>query len=233
MANGNGNGKHHLRKVRIDDLLTHDPITNNQKKVYEAYKKGNNLFLHGIAGTGKTFISLYLALEEVLDRSSVYNDIIIVRSAVTTRDIGFLPGDEQEKVSMYEAPYRSICAELFNVKDAYDSLKAQGNVKFMSTSFIRGITINHAIVIVDECQNLNFHELDSIITRVGKDAKIIFCGDYNQTDLQKDNDKKGVLEFMKILSEVNHFEKVEFVIDDIVRSDFLKEYIIAKYKLGF
>ena len=229
----NNNGKHHLRKVRIDDLLTHEPITINQKKVYEAYKNGDNLFLHGIAGTGKTFISLYLALEEVLDRSSVFNDIMIVRSAVTTRDIGFLPGDEQEKVSMYEAPYRSICAELFNVKDAYDSLKLQGNVKFISTSFIRGITINHSVVIVDECQNLNFHELDSIITRVGKDARIIFCGDYNQTDLQRENDKRGVLDFMKILSEVKHFEKVEFLIDDIVRSDFLKDYIIAKYKLGY
>jgi len=228
----NGNGKP-LKKVRIDDLLTFKPITHNQEKTYKAYKEGNHLLLHGIAGTGKTFLSLYLALEEVLDPTTVYEDIFIVRSVVSTRDIGFLPGDEQEKVSIYEAPYRSICRELFGIRDAYDSLKQQGNVKFMSTSFIRGITINNAVVIVDECQNLNFHELDSIITRIGKNSKIIFCGDYTQTDLTRENDKRGILNFMKILKSLKEFETIEFLIDDIVRSDFLKSYIIAKYKLGY
>lgn len=230
MANGNGKP---LKKVRIDDLLTFQPITDNQKKTYESYKQNKHLLLHGIAGTGKTFLSLYLALEEVLDPTTVYEDIFIVRSVVSTRDIGFLPGDEQEKVSIYEAPYRSICRELFGIKDSYDALKQQNNVKFMSTSFIRGITINNAIVIVDECQNLNFHELDSIITRIGKNSKIIFCGDYTQTDLTRENDKKGILNFMKILKSLSEFETVEFMIDDIVRSDFLKSYIIEKYKLGY
>jgi phosphate starvation-inducible protein PhoH len=228
----NGNGKP-LKKVRIDDLLTFEPITENQTKTYEAYKQNKHLLLHGIAGTGKTFLSLYLALEEVLDPSTLYEDVFLVRSVVSTRDIGFLPGDEQEKVSIYEAPYRSICRELFGIKDSYDALKQQGNVKFMSTSFIRGITINNAVVIVDECQNLNFHELDSIITRIGKNSKIIFCGDYTQTDLTRENDKRGILNFMKILKSLNEFETVEFLIDDIVRSDFLKSYIIAKYKLGY
>ncbi len=233
MPNGNGNGKHHLKRVRIDDLLTFSPITNNQEKTFKAYRNGNHLLLHGLAGTGKTFMSLYLALEETLDPSTVYDDVFIVRSAVTTRDIGFLPGDEQEKVSTYEAPYRSICGELFGRKDAYNSLKEQGNVKFMSTSFIRGITINNAVVIVDECQNLNFHELDSIITRIGKNSKVIFSGDYTQTDLTKENDKNGVQKFMKILNEIDSFTTVEFQIEDIVRSDFLKDYIIKKYKLGY
>lgn len=230
MANGNAKP---LKKVRIDDLLTFQPITKNQTSTFNAYKENKNLLLHGIAGTGKTFISLYLALEEVLNPSTVYDDVFLVRSVVSTRDIGFLPGDEQEKVSIYEAPYRSICRELFGIKDSYDALKQQGNVKFMSTSFIRGITINNAIVIVDECQNLNFHELDSIITRVGKNSKIIFSGDYTQTDLTRENDKKGILNFMKILNSLNEFVTVEFMIDDIVRSDFLKSYIIAKYKLGY
>jgi len=228
----NGNGKP-LKKVRIDDLLTFKPITNNQQKTYNSYKENKNLLLHGIAGTGKTFLTLYLALEEVLDPSTIYEDVFIVRSVVSTRDIGFLPGDEQEKVSIYEAPYRSICRELFGIKDAYDALKQQGNVKFMSTSFIRGITINNAVVIVDECQNLNFHELDSIITRIGKNSKIIFCGDYTQTDLTRENDKRGILNFMKILKSLDEFDTVEFLIDDIVRSDFLRSYIIAKYKLGY
>jgi len=218
MPNGNGNGKHHLKKVRIDDLLTFSPITTNQEKTFQAYHNNKHLLLHGIAGTGKTFMSLYLALEEVLDPSNVYDDVFIVRSVVSTRDIGFLPGDEQEKVSIYEAPYRSICRELFGMKDAYDALKQQNNIKFMSTSFIRGITINNAVVIV---------------TRIGKNSKIIFCGDYTQTDLTRENDKRGILNFMKILNSLKEFETIEFSIDDIVRSDFLKYYIIAKYKLGY
>ena len=228
MANGKA-----LKRVRIDDLLTFSPITQNQDKTYKAYKEGKHLVLHGLAGTGKTFISLYLALEEILNKSTLVNDIFIVRSIVSTRDIGFLPGDEQEKVSIYEAPYRSICSELFNVVDAYDSLKHQGNIKFMSTSFIRGITLNNSVIIVDECQNLNFHELDSIITRIGKHSRIIFCGDYSQTDLSRENDKKGILKFMGVLSKISEFETVEFMVDDIVRSDFLKSYIVAKYKLGY
>jgi|TARA_E500000178_G_scaffold309234_1_gene323442 predicted ribonuclease YlaK len=228
----NGNGKP-LKKVRIDDLLTFKPITQNQLKTYNSYKQDKHLLLHGIAGTGKTFLSLYLALEEVLDPSTIYDDVFIVRSVVSTRDIGFLPGDEQEKVSIYEAPYRSICRELFGIKDAYDALKQQGNVKFMSTSFIRGITITNSVVIVDECQNLNFHELDSIITRIGKNSKIIFCGDYTQTDLTREIDKRGIVNFMNILKNIEEFETVEFMIDDIVRSDFLKSYIIAKYKMGY
>ena len=233
MPNGNGNGKNHLKRVRIDDLLTFQPITENQTLTYDAYKNDKHLLLHGIAGTGKTFLSLYLALEDVLDPSTVYDDVFIVRSVVSTRDIGFLPGDEQEKVSIYEAPYRSICRELFGIKDSYDSLKQQNNVKFMSTSFIRGITINNAVIILDECQNLNFHELDSIITRLGKNSKIIFCGDYTQSDLTKESDKTGIINFMKILKELPEFTTVEFGINDIVRSDFLKSYIIAKYTLGY
>ena len=213
--------------------MTFQPITENQTLTCDAYKNDKHLLLHGIAGTGKTFLSLYLALEDVLDPSTVYDDVFIVRSVVSTRDIGFLPGDEQEKVSIYEAPYRSICRELFGIKDSYDSLKQQNNVKFMSTSFIRGITINNAVIIVDECQNLNFHELDSIITRLGKNSKIIFCGDYTQSDLTKESDKTGIINFMKILKELPEFTTVEFGINDIVRSDFLKSYIIAKYTLGY
>ena len=216
MANGNGNGNGKpLKKVRIDDLLTIQPITNNQKIIYDAYKDDKHLLLHGIAGTGKTFLSLYLALEEVLDPSTVYDDVFIVRSVVSTRDIGFLPGDEQEKVSIYEAPYRSICRELFGIKDSYDALKQQGNIKFMSTSFIRGITINNAVIIVDECQNLNFHELDSIITRVGDNSKIMFCGDATQTDLTKSYERNGILDFMKIIEQMESFNIVEFDTEDI------------------
>ena len=222
-----------LRKVRIDDLQTFEPITNHQNDTFTLYREDKNLLLHGIAGTGKTFLSLYLALEEVLDPSNKYKKITIVRSVVPTRDMGFLKGTAEEKISAYEAPYNSICRELFAVQDAYESLKAQGSIEFISTSFIRGITFNDTIVIVDECENLNFHELDSIITRIGKDSKILFCGDHTQSDFTKTSEKNGIVDFMKILKAMSSFAFVEFEIEDIVRSALVKEYIINKYKLGF
>jgi phosphate starvation-inducible PhoH-like protein len=181
----NKNNNTGLKAVRIDDLDTVSPKTTNQEKTFREFRNGKELLLHGVAGTGKSFISLYLALEQVLDPSNDYNDIFIIRSTVPTRDMGFLPGTEEEKVSSYEAPYRQICGELLSVRNAYDSLKSQGTIKFTSTSYVRGITINNSIVIVDELQNLTFHELDSVFTRVGHNTRIIFCGDYLQSDLQK------------------------------------------------
>lgn len=221
-----------LRKVRIDDLNTITPITEKQKETFIEYKKDRNLMLHGIAGTGKTFLALALALEEVLDPSTPYKKINIVRSVVPTRDMGFLKGNDKEKIAVYEAPYISICEELFNNKDAYEQLKNQNSVEFLSTSFIRGSTLNRSVIIVDECENLNFHELDSIITRVGTDSKIIFCGDYTQSDFVKKAERDGLVLFIKIIKAMDRFSFIEFSVDDIVRSDLVKEYITTKNKLG-
>jgi predicted ribonuclease YlaK len=221
-----------LRAVRIDDLGTFDALTDNQQITFDEYAKDKSLLLHGVAGTGKTFLGMLLGLEEVLDPSIVYSQLCIVRSVVPTRDIGFLKGTDEEKIAIYELPYRAICKELFSSETAYDALKQQGNVQFTSTSFIRGLTFDNAIILVDEMQNLTFHELDSIITRPGKNSKVILCGDYTQTDLAKHNDKEGIKTFMKILNRMNEFSTVEFEVDDIVRSDFVKSYIIAKLELG-
>lgn len=220
------------RKLRIDDLVTVTPLTHSQAKTFTSYKADKNLLLHGIAGTGKTFLSLCLALEEVMDPSSDYDRVIIVRSIVPTRDIGFLKGDDKEKVSPYEAPYITICSELFNSPSAYDQLVNQGVIEFLPTSFIRGQTFDNSIIVVDECQNLNFHELDSIITRIGNYSKVIFCGDHSQSDFTKDFEKKGILSFIRILKNMGSFDFIEFTIDDIVRSELVKEYIITKYKLN-
>ncbi|MFZ9611161.1 MAG: PhoH family protein [Methylococcales bacterium] len=218
-------------KLKLDHLKTFTPLTENQKIFYDAYKRGDYFIaLHGVAGTGKTFIALYKALEEVLDRNNPFNKIIIVRSAVQSREMGHLPGDIDEKLEIYQQPYRQICHTLFERKDAYDRLAEQGHIEFISTSFIRGMSFDDAIIIVDEMQNMNFEEIDTVLTRVGYRSKIIWCGDYRQTDLKKGNDKSGLLKFFDIAHHMGAFTRVEFEVDDIVRSSLVKDYILAKLK---
>lgn len=215
-----------------------NPITDNQKRAFEAYNNNKNLFLYGAAGTGKTFLSLYNALQSVLDNSSQYDCVYMVRSAVPTRDIGFMPGDEEDKTALFQVPYQNMVKFMFEQPNdmafsmLYDRLKNQGSMMFLTTSFLRGITLDNAVIIVDECQNLTFHELDTIVTRVGQDSRIIFCGDFFQTDLQKSSDKEGMRVFMKILEQMESFESIEFTIGDIVRSGFVKEYLINKIRMG-
>ena len=215
-------------------LLDIEPITDNQKKLFDSYSEGKHLVAYGTAGTGKTFISLYNAISDILDESTPYEKIYLVRSLVSTREIGFLPGDHEDKADIYQIPYKNMVKYMFQMpSDAdfemlYGNLKAQDSIKFWSTSFIRGTTLDNAIIIVDEFQNLNFHELDSIITRVGENSKIIFCGDASQTDLVKTNDRNGIHDFLNILRKMPSFDIIEFGIDDIVRSGLVKEYIIAK-----
>ena len=220
-------------KLRIDDLKTFDPLTQNQKIFFDAYKRGDYFVaLHGVAGTGKTFIALYKAIEEVLDKSNPFNKIIVVRSAVQSREIGHLPGDVNEKMEIFQQPYRQICETLFGRKDAWDRLEEQHHIEFISTSFIRGMSFDNAIIIVDEMQNLTFEEIDTVMTRVGHMSKIIWCGDYRQTDLnKKKNDMSGILKFFDIAMHMKAFTKVEFTPDDIVRSSLVKDYILAKLKI--
>jgi len=214
-------------------LKDFSPLTESQKEVFRNFDNDEHLVLHGLAGTGKSFISLYLALRQVLTGSADFNKIVIVRSVVPTREVGFLPGSVKEKIKVYEQPYETICTELFGRADAYNILKTKNYVEFMSTSFIRGITLDNCIVIVDEVQNMLFGELDSVITRIGKNSKLILCGDFRQSDLQKDIDRKGLLDILKILKAMDYFKYVEFSEKDIVRSDFVKQYIIQKSRLGF
>ena len=208
-------------------LLKVDPITENQGKTFEAFKSNKNLMLHGVAGTGKTFISLYLALEIAL-LSKKNQPIMIIRSVVPTRDIGFLPGTLEEKIAVYEQPYQSLCSELFHLKNAYSELKKRGFVDFSTTSFLRGMTFHNTTIIVDECQNLNFSELDTIMTRCGDGCRIIFCGDFRQTDLNKHDEREGLTKFMNIVKSMKSFQFVEFTREDICRSELVKEYINAK-----
>ena len=227
------------KPINTNYLLDIEPITDNQKRLFESYKEGKHLVAYGTAGTGKTFVTLYNALKQVLDETTPYERIYLVRSLVSTREIGFLPGDHEDKADIYQIPYKNMVKYMFQMpSDAdfemlYGNLKAQESIKFWSTSFIRGTTLDNAIVIVDEFQNLNFHELDSIITRIGENSKIMFCGDSSQTDLIKTNDRNGIVDFMNVLRKMPSFDIIEFGIDDIVRSGLVKEYIIAKLEMGF
>lgn len=223
---------------RSNDLLSKnslvlkdmEPLTTSQVKVWESR---NNLMLHGCAGTGKTFISCYLALDDV--EKGEYKKITIIRSVVPTREMGFLPGTEKEKARVYEQPYVNIFQELFGRgDDPYGQLKSKNIVEFITTSHIRGITLHDSVVIVDECQNMTFHELDSIITRLGKNCRLIFCGDFFQSDLRTSGtiNATGINKFMEILRKMEEFDFIEFGISDIVRSDLVKSYLITKYKEG-
>lgn len=215
-------------KIRLDDMKTIGPLTENQRLFFDAYDESNIMLLHGVAGTGKTFIALYHALEEVLDKSNPYKRVIIVRSAVPSREIGHLPGDEKEKTEVYTEPYIEICGDLFSRSDAYQRLEEQGAIKFLITSFVRGITLEDSIIIVDECQNMTDMELNSVITRVGDRSKIIFCGDFRQTDLFRKTDMSGLKKFMTIADMMPSFKTFEFGVNDIVRSAIVKEYILAR-----
>ena len=230
--------KKRRKPISEDYMIPVEPITDNQKRFFDEWDAGKMIYAYGVAGTGKTFVLLYHALKEVLDPITPYNRVVIVRSLVSTREIGFLPGDHEDKATLYQIPYKNMVKYMFELPTDNDfemlwgNLKTQESVKFWSTSFVRGTTLDDCVIIVDECQNLNFHELDSIITRVGENCKIHFCGDVAQTDLVKTNEKNGILDFMKILTSMPEFESIEFGIEDIVRSGLVKSYILNKLALG-
>ena len=226
------------KPINADMMREVEPLTENQQALFNAYAADKNLVAYGAAGTGKTFITLYNALCDVLDPTTSYEKIYIVRSLVATREIGFLPGDHEDKSTLYQLPYKAMVKYMFEMPTQadfemlYGNLKAQDTIDFWSTSFIRGTTFDKAIIIVDEFQNLNFHELDSIMTRVGESSKIMFCGDATQTDLVKQNERNGIIDFMRILRLMSSVDLIEFGVEDIVRSGLVKEYILAKMELS-
>jgi phosphate starvation-inducible protein PhoH len=233
IARQNGDTQEGLTfKTQNFNLKHVNPLTENQRIAFDAFDDGKHLMLHGMAGTGKTFIALSKTIDALMSNKGVQNKIYIVRSVVPTRDMGFLPGNQKEKMKVYEAPYYAICTELFDRSDAYEILKQKNAIEFISTSFIRGITMNNCYVIVDEVNNMTFHELDSVITRIGKGCRVLFCGDFRQSDLTKEQERNGLKDFMKIISKLNDFVHVDFLEQDIVRSKLVKEYIIARQKLG-
>ena len=225
--------------VNSDLMVPVEPLTPNQERIFKAWDEGKHLFIYGCAGTGKTFCALYKALYDSLKSTPAYERVYLVRSLVATREIGFLPGDHEDKSSLYQIPYKNMVKYMFEMGNdndfemLYGQLKAQESIKFWSTSFLRGVTLDNSVIIIDEMQNLNFHELDSIITRVGENSRIVFCGDAMQTDLVKDREKNGIHDFMRILELMpDDFEMVEMGIDDICRSGLVRNYLLAKHASG-
>ena len=226
------------KPINTDFLRDIEPLTDNQVRLFESFKNEKHLVAYGCAGTGKTFITLYNALRDVLDPETSYEKVYIVRSLIPTREIGFLPGDHEDKSTLYQLPYKAMVKYMFEMPTEadfqmlYGNLKAQDTIDFWSTSFIRGTTFDKSIIIVDEYQNLNYHELDSIMTRVGQDSKIMFCGDATQTDLVRTNERNGIVDFMRVLRLMESVDVIEFGVEDIVRSGLVKEYILAKLQLN-
>lgn len=223
--------------IQAQNLVKVEPVGPAQGTAFEKYKEGKNLFLIGSAGTGKTFVLLYLALKEVLDKNTPYDRVVIVRSLLPSRDVGFLPGTLEEKSMLYQNSYRFLVRYLFEMPNEqefdllYDKLLAQGSIEFASTSFLRGLTFDRSIIIVDEAQNMTFQELDTITTRVGQDTKIMWAGDEGQTDITN-GDKNGYHNFSAIVDDMDEVEVIEFGIGDIIRSGFARSYIIAKRNHG-
>ena len=219
-------------KVRYEDLLEFEPITGNQDKAFKLWDEGENLILAGSAGTGKTFLGMYLALESILERDTPYDKLIILRSVVAVREVGYLPGKLEEKTDVFQSPYRAIAEELFEEKAAYNKCISNHIIQFESTSFIRGKTYDRAIILVDEMQNLNFHELDSVMTRAGENSRMIFCGDYLQSDFHNEGERNGLAKFLNVMDRMKNFSTVQFGWDDIVRSGIVRDYIMTKEMMG-
>jgi phosphate starvation-inducible protein PhoH and related proteins len=216
-------------RIKLDHLKTFDPLTENQGKFFEMYRGGGYFIgLFGSPGVGKTFLAMYKALEEVLSKDNPFKQVVVIRSTVAVRDMGFLPGSVEEKIDIYEQPYKEICQTLFGRPDAWERLKEQSYARFIPTSFVRGISIDDAIIIVDEAQNMTWSELSSIMGRVGYRSKIIFAGDKFQNDLVRSkNDVSGLEDFLSIAKIMPEFEAVYFTPQDIVRSSLVKSFIMA------
>ena len=226
------------KPINLEYLLDIETLSKNRKLLYQYYDEGKNIFAHGVPGSGKTFCLLYKALRDVLDERTPYEKIYIIRSLVQTREIGFMPGDEEQKKTLFEIPYKNMVKYMFQMPSdvdfemLYGNLKSQSTISFWCTSFIRGVTLDNSIIIVDEAQNCSAHESFSVISRCGENTKIMFSGDIEQSDLTKSNEKSGILDFIRVINAMPSFKKIEFEIDDICRSPLVKEFVIAKKSLG-
>ena len=224
------NGEETVKEKFNFSLKKINPLTENQKNTFDSYEDGQHMLLVGTAGTGKSFLSIYLGMRDIMENKT-QEKMIIIRSVVPTRDIGFLPGSNKEKSKVYEAPYYSIFSEIFGRGDAYEYLKSKNIIEFMTTSFVRGITINNCIIIVDEFQNMTANELHSVFTRIGKNCRVVFAGDIKQNDINGKKEESGFKDFFKVIDRMGDFDVIEFDRNDVVRGPLVKAYILAREDL--
>lgn len=211
------------------NLKSISPKTVNQRRVFEEYNQNKNLIIHGYPGTGKTFLAVYLAMNEIINGNTDYKNVIIVRSVVPSRDMGHLPGTEEKKSEVYELPYHEIFGELFGNRGAYEHFKKSGVVRFCTTSFLRGLTFSNSIIIIEESQNMTEQEINTVMTRISETSKVVICGDFRQNDLlYKRNETSYMKELIEITSRMSQFRSIEMKIEDIVRGPLVKEWIVIK-----
>lgn len=224
------NGRTACRKTKnwtMKDLRDLRPMTPPQHDMFYHFFQGDHLCVYGSAGTGKSLVALYLGMQEVLNPESPISHIKIVRSAVPSRDQGFLPGKKEEKEMVFEHPYHDIMSFLFGRNSSYNDLKKAGKVEFITTSYVRGLTWDDCIVILDEGQNLTFEEINSVVTRLGKNSRLVFLGDHPQCDLTKKYEVSGLEKFLRVANSMDEFAMIRFTSNDIVRSHFVKSWIQA------
>jgi phosphate starvation-inducible protein PhoH len=224
-----------LRKEKITlatmQLKDIQPLTENQERAFAAWYNDKDLFLHGSAGTGKTLMAFYFALREVMLENA--DKVLIIRSVVPSREMGFLPGSEKEKTKSFELPYYGICQQLYGRGDAYEILKQKEIIEFSSTSFLRGLTFDNTIIIIDECQNLSWMELHTVMSRIGNYSRVIFSGDTAQSDLDERRGKYDLCRMIEICKAMNCFQFINMTPEDVVRSGKARDYILAVEKLGY
>lgn len=216
------------KPLTVHDLKSIKPLTEPQRQMIESYFMGNHILAEGSAGSGKSYIALWLALNTILSTDTPQDRIIILRSAVASRNVGFLPGTIEEKMEPFELPYKDIVADLTGRYTCYDEMKKAGRITFMPTSYLRGMTWDNAIVILDELQSCNLHELNSVITRCGKNTRFIAIGDNIQNDLIYNKyDQSGLPTFMRIVERMEEFDIIKFTRNDVVRSGLVRAWIAA------
>ena len=198
--------------------------TEGQKKYYNIVKNNDIAFSIGPAGTGKTFLAVAFAVAAL--NSKDVDRIVLCRPAVEAgENLGFLPGDLQEKVDPYLAPLYDALGEMISISK-YKPLILNKTIEIIPLAFMRGRTLNNAFMILDEAQNATKTQMKMFLTRLGNNSKAIITGDVTQIDLPNSS-KSGLIEVAKLLTNIDGIGFAKLSSDDVVRHKLVKEIIDA------
>ena len=194
-------------------------LSQEQKKAKTEILKHPYSFVVGKAGSGKTLLAVQVALDQFFKKQ--VNKIIITRPTISTEDNGFLPGSEREKMEPWLVPIRSNMRKVYNKPMILQKMEKEEKIELVSLAHFRGRTFDHSIVIVDEFQNLTRSQLAMAIGRLGKDSKMLFCGDSYQIDL-KDKNYSAYHDMAKLVNSKYVFKTI---LNDIHRHDAIDDLL--------